>query len=168
MYVLTPQCKLGPLVVPESASAYTHSFIVLSDLICKLTRPDVLLIVLDPCQSYSVRSIRRMSQDGHSKPLVVHHGHDVVSARFGTAGPHCSVVSTTHDMSYERTQTAAPQFEWRHHLSEFARNRLPSPLKALQRYWETPGLISLAGGMKRSFRSSYSNNCTNGCRYAKS
>jgi len=35
-----------------------------------------------------------------------------------------------------------------HHLSELAKNRLPSPLKSFYRYWGKPGLISLAGGME--------------------
>jgi hypothetical protein len=36
-----------------------------------------------------------------------------------------------------------------HHLSDVAKARAPSPLKDLAKYFGTPGLISLAGGLYR-------------------
>jgi hypothetical protein len=38
-----------------------------------------------------------------------------------------------------------------HHLSDIARNLRPNPLKAMYKYWGTPGLIELAGGEQRHY-----------------
>ncbi|KAJ3501035.1 hypothetical protein NLJ89_g9522 [Agrocybe chaxingu] len=50
-------------------------------------------------------------------------------------------------MSSEKSMTFGDAIDLSHHLSTLSRNRVPSPLKELQKYWGRPGIISLAGGL---------------------
>ena len=48
----------------------------------------------------------------------------------------------------ERKDELPKAVDLTHHLSEVAKNRQPSSLKAFYKYWRKPGVIGLAGGMK--------------------
>ena len=65
-----------------------------------------------------------------------------------------SITSTTFGYvrgaprNQERKDELPEAIDLSHHLSDLAKNRLPSPLKSFYRYWGKPGMIGLAGGME--------------------
>ena len=47
----------------------------------------------------------------------------------------------------ERKDELPKAVDLSHHLSDVAKNRQPSSLKAFYKYWRKPGVIGLAGGV---------------------